>query len=158
MPTWFDVTLKVVTPVTALIALFVAIIGYNQWRISRDKLRLDLFNRRFDIYLRVLDYYQQLLQWQDKPEQIALGMPFIKAVRESRFIFPKDSGVHQFLEDFQKHVYPITGYTEVRKSLQGMPKELSEFAQKKLDNVNWILNSMKTLEDKMEPYLRFESL
>ena len=37
-------------------------------------------------------------------------------------------------------------------------REMAELAQKKTENQIWILNVMPTLEDKMEPYLRFEKL
>ena len=89
-----DTLLKVVTLIaTTAVAIAVAIISWKQWRLSQEKLRLDLFNRRFDVYMRVLDLYQELLQWKGTAEQNALYIPFIKAVRESRFIFPRKSPV-----------------------------------------------------------------
>ncbi|MGC9199093.1 MAG: hypothetical protein ACP5E5_09160 [Acidobacteriaceae bacterium] len=126
---------------TVFIAAFVAIIGFNQWRISRDKLRLDLFNRRFDVYLRVLDYYQEVLKGEGVPSD-SITTPFIKAVRESRFIFPKASGVHQFLEEFR--------YRADKFAKNIIPRRDGDFA--------WINDAMPTLETMMEPYVKFEKL
>ena len=154
-----DLLLRITTPIAAtIVSIAVAIISWKQWQISRERLRLDLFNRRFDIFQRVLDFHQELLTWKGSAEQKALYTPFIKAVRESRFIFPKKSGVLPFLEEFQRHSFYIVTFEEARNSMQGMNREIGEMAQKKLEHQNWILNSMPTLEDKMEPYLRFEKL
>ncbi len=38
------------------------------------------------------------------------------------------------------------------------PQEFAKQAQKKIDSVNWILESMTTFEDKLEPYLKFHKL
>jgi hypothetical protein len=154
-----DLLLRITTPIAAtIVSIAVAIISWKQWQISRERLRLDLFNRRFDIFQRVLDFHQELLTWKGSAEQKALYTPFIKAVRESRFIFPKKSGVLPFLEEFQRHSFYIVTFEEARNSMQGMNREIGELAQRKLEHQNWILYSMPTLEDKMEPYLQFEKL
>jgi hypothetical protein len=153
-----DMSANVITPIaTVIVAGFVALISFLQWRISREKLRLDLYNRRFDIYTRVLDYYQELLKWHGTPEQLALQKPFIKAVRESRFIFPEDSGVYKFLEEFSTHAFYISSFAETRDALAGTQEQV-RLALARTDHVNWILKSMSTLEDKMSPCLRFDSL
>src|SRR5437764_13744295 len=73
------------------------------WWLSREKLRLDLYNRRFDVYNRTLDFYHAL------PDEAEFHAPdvavpeierhrfmegfkekqrnFIKASREARFLF-----------------------------------------------------------------------
>jgi hypothetical protein len=156
-----DFLLRITTPIAAtIVSIAVAIISWKRWQISREKLRLDLFNRRFDIFQRVLDFHQELMNWKGSVEQKALYTPFIKAVRESRFIFPKKSGVLPFLEEFQRHSFYIVTFEEARDPMigTGMNREIGELAQKKIEHQNWILNSMPTLEDKMEPYLRFERL
>jgi hypothetical protein len=145
-----------VTSVVALcIAAFVALIGFYQWRVSRDKLRLDLFNRRFDIYLRVLDYYLSLSKPQTSPEQPKELEPFIKAVRESRFMFPPKSEVYQFLEELRTRANEVVNYTDSLKILEDMPREREELTRKQLENTGWMQKAMITLEDNMKPYVSF---
>jgi hypothetical protein len=74
------------------------------WWTSREKLRLDLYNRRFDVYSRTLDFYHALLSWEptelekaktsllDSPELGNTQKSFIKASREAQFLFDDDSG------------------------------------------------------------------
>jgi hypothetical protein len=50
--------LAAVTPI--LIACFVAWVAFQQFRIGRDKLRLDLCQRRFSVYEKTLFFYHSL--------------------------------------------------------------------------------------------------
>lgn len=53
-----DVLLRITIPLAAsVVSIAVAIISWSQLQISREKLRLDLFNRRFDIFQCVLDFH-----------------------------------------------------------------------------------------------------
>jgi len=38
------------------------------------------------------------------------------------------------------------------------PQEFAEQVQRRTDDVNWILESMVSFEDKLEPYLKFHQL
>jgi len=145
---------------TVLLALWAAVVTYRSWRDSREKIRLDLFNRRFDIYLRTLSLYQELLDWKDTDEQKALVDPFLKASREARFIFPSNSGVYEYLEEFGLHALgiihskaPMTMYPE-----EEMPQERADLIAVRLEHAKWIRNSIGKLEDLMKPYMSFERL
>jgi hypothetical protein len=98
------------------------------------------------------------LQWSDTPEQEALKTPFLKAVRESRFMFPKKSGVHEYLEEFSTHSFYIVNFAQTRDAFAGIPEEQVKLALIRTEHVNWILSSMAVLEDKMSSTLRFENL
>jgi hypothetical protein len=143
---------------TVCIATFVAVIGFLQWRISREKLRLDLFNRRFDIYLRVLNYHLALSRSQNSPEQLEELEPFIKAIRESRFMFPTKSGVRKFLEDFQARANEVVNFTASQKMLEDMPEERAKLSSRQLENTAWLYKAVITLEGMMEPYVKFNRL
>jgi hypothetical protein len=43
------------------IAIYVASVGTFQWFTARDKVRLDLYNRRFDVYTRAIDFMLALV-------------------------------------------------------------------------------------------------
>src|SRR5208283_3299593 len=69
------------------------------WWINRERLRLDLYNRRFDVYSRTLDFYHALIEWkptdlertqtslQDSPQLRNAQKAFIKGSREAQFLF-----------------------------------------------------------------------
>src|SRR5216684_1445740 len=98
--------------ITAAVVISVASAGvaFAAWRTSREKLRLDLYNRRFDIYSRTLDLLHILETWQpseleknsaslqQSPDLEKAQRAFVKASREAQFLFDDASGVHKLLE------------------------------------------------------------
>jgi hypothetical protein len=157
---WTDSVVKVVTVfATTVIALYVAQISKRQLENNREKLRLDLYQRRFEIYLRVLEYHWALVDWQGKPEQIASRGPFVRAFCESRFIFPEKSGVYDFLREFNLHAVQIVNFKSERDEKGGATlRQNPKFAQLQIDNVTWMLNSPDALYARMAPFLNFHSL
>lgn len=140
--------------VTALVAVCVAVIAYRQWRTAQERLRFDLYNRRFDIYSRVLDFYHELLVWQGTPDQKALQLPFWKASREARFVFPVE--VFNILQDFSTRAFAITQFENLKPFLGSIGVEESiKRVNQRTDDVNWILTSLEKLETSMAPYLDF---
>ena len=139
------------------------------WWISREKLRLDIYNRRFDVYSRTLDFYHALSEWnptdaekkakslQDSPELRATQRAFIKASRESQFLFDDDSGVHRQLEQLHNDTMGIIGYKrDIALALNGpdLVPELREFEAR----LKRVTDSMPLLENKMSKYLDFHAL
>jgi hypothetical protein len=106
MNCWIELIVRIVPIVTAvatvIVAIYVARISRQQWRTNREKLRFDLYQRRFEIYLRVLDFHLALLEWQDESKLAVLYVPFLKAFCESKFLFPKESGIYDFLRDYNE--------------------------------------------------------
>ena len=99
-----------------------ACIAGAAWWTSREKLRLDLYNRRFETYSRTLDFYYALSDWtptelekastslQDSRELSKTQRAFIKASREAQFLFDDGSGIHQLLEQMHKDTVQFIGY------------------------------------------------
>jgi hypothetical protein len=96
-------------------------VAFAVWWTNREKLRLDLYNRRFDIYSRTLDLLHALETWNPTPSEIkshslqdspnldkAMGA-FTKASRESQFLFEDESGIHKQLEQLHSAAIAIIG-------------------------------------------------
>jgi hypothetical protein len=155
---WFAVAISAISAVsTTIVAAYVAVISRRQWKINQEKLRFDLYNRRFEIYLTVLNFYQALALWDGSAEQIALEMPFLRAYRESMFLFPPKSGVYELLTEFQRHSYNITKFEKFRPMFQNagiLPAKTID----RINSLDWILRSIETLEEKMKPFISFHRL
>ncbi|MDH4458704.1 MAG: hypothetical protein QE272_08395 [Nevskia sp.] len=51
LPRWVQITEAIAPPIIALVAAAIAgAISYRQWRTAKDKLKLDLFDRRLAMY------------------------------------------------------------------------------------------------------------
>ena len=140
------------------------------WWTNREKLRLDLYNRRFDVYSRTLDFYHALLEWipsgsekaltslQDSPELRQTLRAFIKASREARFLFGEDSGVRKRLEQMRDDTMGIIGYQrDLAPKLNSPPDMIAEYENFK-ERWNRIHESIPLLEKEMSKYLNFHAL
>ena len=153
---------------TSVIAICALVLTFRSWRDNRDKIRLDLFNRRFAIYQRVLVIYQELIVWQDRDDQKALIQPFIEASREALFIFPRKSGVYEYIQEFWEHTWKITRFTETmtifpRQEMalypdEEMSKQRQKLVMERVEHANWIAGSLTKLEKLMTDSMSFERL
>jgi hypothetical protein len=153
------------------LAFFVSVVsaffaGAAFW-ISREKLRLDLYNRRFDVYRRTLDFYHALHDWspteaekaatslQDSPELRNTQRAFIKASREAQFLFDDESKLHRRLEQMHEDMMRVIGFKrDVAPALRGQPAEDATF-ERSLKRIN---EAIPLLEQGMSRYLDFHTL
>jgi len=151
---------------TSVIAGCALLLTFRSGQDNRDKLRLELFNRRFSIYQRVLVFYQALVDWNDTDEQKALIPPFIEASREALFIFPKKSGVYEHIQKIWDHSLKITKHQEVMSGFAAAQLYGDEETRKQIEKVvderikvgEWILSSITELETLMKNSMSFERL
>jgi hypothetical protein len=139
--------------------------------ISRERLRLDLYNRRFDVYSRTLDFCHALFDWRptdlekatsslkDSPKLKQSQRAFLKASREAQFLFDDKSGIHKRLEQIHRDAIRVIGFRRnVAPVLDGQPEmffqQHSEF-QRSLQRID---ESIPLLEQEMLCYLDFRSL
>jgi hypothetical protein len=127
------------------------------WWVSHEKLRLDLYNRRFDIYSRALDLYQVLLIPGDSDSDLDNAQrAFIKASRESRFLFDKSSGVHQLLEQMHTDAVAIIGYRDEAPKFTG--PDAVQFNEKFNESMSRMHAAIPLLEEGMAKYLNFHAV
>jgi hypothetical protein len=140
------------------IAFYVASVGTFQWFTSRDKVRLDLYNRRFDVYTRAIDFMLDLLGWTyvTLEDRRAKHNAFMRAVRESRFLFVDDPRIWALLEEFNLRSFKVTGFIgETSPYVLDMPKKSIEACGENESSLEWITESTSRLEAMLVPYLGF---
>jgi len=142
-----------------VVAGIVAYIGYRQYRTNVDKLRLDLYDRRFSIYLAALDYYYALTELDPtSAEYVSAGRQFIKAIRESRFLFGIDSEPVRMLEEIRVRANTITAFAEIGEKVQQSDSKMYlEMFATQSKNLLWIGSEegLLELERAMAPFLDF---
>jgi hypothetical protein len=85
---------------------FIAAFALMQWRISRNNLRLGLYNRRFEVYSSFLS----LKIWLDRydcsekaeKEKESINSRYLQSLRESRFLFNPRDRVQGLLDEAWK--------------------------------------------------------
>jgi len=152
--------LKTAEGVAAIaIAFYVASVGTFQWFTARDKVRLDLYNRRFDVYTRAIDFMLALPEWTyvTPEDRRAKHNAFMRAARESRFLFADDPRILALLEEFNLRSRKVTGFIgETSPYVLDMPhNESTEARGENESSLEWIRESASRLETMLLPHLGF---
>ncbi|MEZ2346692.1 hypothetical protein [Terriglobus sp. RCC_193] len=151
--------LTYVTPFASpLVALAVGVVAYQQWKTARDKLRLDLYDRRFAIFKTALDFYMKVVlgDWKNDPETEASSQRFTVALQESQFLFDEKSGIYAFLREFSDKAFHIIQMKKGNLSSDKIGPELYMREFDKFSNgLAWINENLPLLTNKMAPYLNF---
>ena len=100
-PTTLKVLSIVGTPfVAAVVALVASAIQYNQWRTARDKLRLDLFDKRMEIYNQLFMFVQfKMHKERFTQEEMA---EFERAMNSAQFIFGRETS--EYVSTLSRHL------------------------------------------------------
>lgn len=125
---WIDIFTALLTPT---IAVFGAIIAYRQWRISQQKFRHDLYDRRFSVYTALLDLCGALLR--DGKFDNQSYSAWLKASHQGYFLF--DEELNQYFSE-------VTGKVQAYRSIE---REMEKQCAKK-DDARWEELSKKDIE------------
>jgi hypothetical protein len=150
------------TPIA--IGIFVAVVAYWQSKINKDKLRLDLYNRRFDIYSKTLDLLDASHDFlkpsvEEKERLIEVRKAFVKSCRESQFLFDEKAGIFNLLSEILTKSSSIFHFALHGERLEGENEQaFKDWWEKATDALVWMNHNIPRLEKAMAPYLNFHKL
>jgi hypothetical protein len=154
---WIDY-IAALTPI--VVALFVAYIAYRQWRIAREKLRLDLYNRRFTIFETTLRFYHELLDSENlnAPPIEATHRLFITAMIESEFLFSEKCKAHSLMTEFNKSAFVIIGSRRILKGIHVTPELLTSTSDRLIDELESLHAKIDEIKKSVSQYLAFHNI
>ncbi|RYX79946.1 hypothetical protein EON83_30625 [bacterium] len=154
--------LAAITPV--ITAVIVAYIAYQQFKTNKQKLRLDLYNKRFNVYDKTLAFYAALHNANasfKNEDFMKVANAFTPAFNESKFLFHPKHGVHQLLNEFHEAAIGIIGFNSDGKALadSGAHEEFSKLFQKNQHELLVVMpKRIKQIEEAMASYLNFHKV
>ncbi|MGP9666452.1 hypothetical protein ACT3TY_17760 [Halomonas sp. AOP22-C1-8] len=92
---------------SAIMAVFLAYIAYQQMATNQRKLNLDLYNKRFTVYTDTLRFFQELSEGEVSKET---RRAFIASKEASKFLFSKDPSIFELLDTIYKESFKTTGF------------------------------------------------
>jgi len=155
MPPWVNIVVQL-TP--AFIAAVLGSLGFYiaclQYRINRDKLRLDLFEKRLDAYEALQQFFGSMLRHGDFTDE---AIPMLHEARyKSRFLFGEDIRSH--IEELWKRGFEMRDLQRRMYGPESLPvgPERSKICGLHSDILKWFLDHMTTSQDRYERYLQFK--
>jgi hypothetical protein len=140
----------------------VSVTGYFAWHqknIAREKLRLDLYDRRFRIFTSIFDFYEVMISWEGTPQQKEARDRFFRAYQESGFLFTKESGIEALLKMLNDEGMKVIGFKENSDMYKGDPALMIEQHKKTTDIQTRVFDEgLAKLRAAMHPYLDFSKV
>ncbi len=144
-----------------LVSLGVLYVAYQQYKTSSNKLRLDLYDRRLGVYLKAIDFYGALTKFDNSnPAHSSLHIDFVKAVRESRFLFGADSAATLLLEEMHDRAANIIGFRDSGHEVKSDHEEYLRWFNSQQSDLLWFggKDGLLALERELDRYLDFHRI
>ncbi|MCX6898271.1 MAG: hypothetical protein NT105_06180 [Verrucomicrobia bacterium] len=155
VPLWVDIIVKL-TPafITLVVGLVASAIGYLQYKINHDKLRLDLFNKRLEAYEKLQEFFIFLIREGGVSDK-ALSV-LAEAKYKSRFLFHQE--IEESIDVVWKKAVEIQSLGERLYGLGSLPvgPERTAVCELKSSLLKWMMNEMESSPKRYARYLRFE--
>ena len=138
--------------VTILVALFAAYVAYQQFRIGREKFKLNLFEKRFSVFAgarRLLSLV--LTEGNIKLEYL---FEFRATVGEATFLFEKD--ITDYLDEIDRKALRLHTLHEKLKPLP-VGEKRSCLAAEISDTLGWLTDQLPALKIHFSPYMKFRA-
>ena len=100
---------------TPLIAILAGYIAWQQYRTARDKLKLDLYDRRFRVYRGLMDFLHAVIQ-EGSASRDALGK-YYSETNEKKFLF--DADVTDYMEEVRDKAVRLR---QVGRKIENLPE------------------------------------
>ena len=138
--------------IEVVIAAIVAYIAWQQHKTNRDKLRLNLYNKRYEVFYSLMVLLSRISQQLNiKLEQID---EFSRATKEAVFLF--DEGIETYLETIRKKALDLWA---TKTELEGLPKGDARSAKARAITKlsGWFRKQHDVAIDKFGKYLKFKN-
>ena len=136
------------TPLIALIAIYIA---YQQHKTNRDKLRLDLFEKRYAIYKGIQKFLTLILRaGKTNYEEL---MQFNGETQDATFLFRDE--IPAYIGDIYSKANDLIATTETYKPLP-VGEDKSRLVKEATELTRWLTKQLPELKDVFAPYLKFE--
>lgn len=144
--TWIDIFKALLTPAIGILAI---VIAFQQWRTNRNKLKLELFDKRFAVFQATRSFLSSVLRdgrvTHEALETYRLG------IIDSVFLL--DSATSEFLWGLYK-----TGLAAIRynSSLEGVPvgEKRSQLVSQETAEVKKLTDEIGNLQNRFEKFLK----
>ena len=148
-----DVFVKASSIFSPIIALLAGFIAWQQYKANKDKVRLDLYQRRYGLYKQIMDFLLLHIYGDELLPKLQYKV-FDETCYEASFLFP--DSVSQVILDIQRLVGD--GHTLKKRIVrsENPPIDIEVIKAKNTDNNREIESQIKRLRSEISSVLSFK--
>ena len=151
---WLDIVVKLAPAFVALVVgSFGAYIGFNQYRTNRDKLRLDLFEKRLEAYEKLQEYFNYLLR------DVHVDNKAISILAEARYksLFLFGNEITEHINDVWEQAIKMRRLNLKLYGSGGLPvgEERDMVSDEESNLLQWNLDQQNDSPKRYAKYLKF---
>jgi hypothetical protein len=138
---------------TLMVGFAVAFIAWQQWQVARNKLRLDLFDRRYKVFDATRKFLAVIVR--DATFLDSQLLEFYAGTSDAEFLF--DADVVDYLAQVRKRAVDMRTH---QKLYERMPvgDERSRHVQAEHEQLLWIGEQITAMTKTFTPYLGFSHI
>ena len=141
---------KMTTFVFAAVAAYVA---YQQFRLGREKFKLDLFEKRFKVFSGARVFLTHIFRDGDL-KTLDYAWEYRAAIGEASFLFGHE--ITDYLEEIYRRAIKLHSDKETMQPLSG-GEERTQLTRQISENVRWLTDQLPELKEQFCPYMKFET-
>ena len=158
-PTTFDLILRIVSTLSTLaIGIAASVLAYQQFQISKAKLRYELYEKRYDLFLRLRIFVSDLAIGDNRDPlvlQLKAGA-FKRDTIECRFLFDED--VVAYFDEVYKQAGDLVK-AELEFQRPNLPEEEAERLRKVLTDLHvWCFDQSDAMFNLFQKDLSIKTL
>jgi hypothetical protein len=139
--------------VTVFLSLAVVTIAALQWRVARNKLRLDLFDRRYKVYEATQKFVDSI---NNDPEHVESYLnDFSVGTSNAEFLF--DADVLQYIKLVRERAVDMLTARKLYEAEQDS-EERTRNVQKYAADHAWLIEQATAMTKTFAPYLGFQNV
>jgi chemotaxis regulatin CheY-phosphate phosphatase CheZ len=138
---------------TLFLSIAVVVIAWQQWRVAKNKLRLDLFDRRYKVYDATRKFLAEIQQ--DATFTDSQLNEFKACTSDTEFLFGRD--VVDYLAQIRKRALDMRLHQKLFEPLP-VGAERSHHVQAYHDELLWLTNQLTAMTQIFAPYLGFSHI
>jgi hypothetical protein len=138
---------------TFVIAAFAAYIAYQQYRLGREKFKLDLFEKRFSVFAGARRFLTHILKDGDL-KTLDPVWEYRAAIGEASFLFEED--IVEYLEEIYRRALKLHSD---RETMQPLPAgdDRKRLAHDISESLGWLTGQLPELKNRFAPYMKFKT-
>jgi hypothetical protein len=138
---------------TLLVGCGVGFIAWQQWKVSHDKLRLDLFDRRYKVFDSTRIFLSVILK--NARFDDSQFFEFCAGISDVEFLFGKD--VVDYLTQIRTKALDARAHHEALETIP-VGDERSRRVNAKQNDILWLGEQINVISGAFAPYLNFTNI